>query len=66
MKKQMMLMIFAVMTAMVISIFADTNQPTIYIAGDYAAQKYYSAEYPKIGWGPMFRICSRVKWKSDC
>lgn len=36
-----------------VTVFAQGDKPTIYIAGDSLAQKYYPAQYPQTGWGQV-------------
>ena len=38
---------------MAVTVFAQGDKPTIYIAGDSLAQKYYPAQYPQTGWGQV-------------
>lgn len=47
----------AAMLAAAAPAFADADKPTIYIAGDSVAQKYYPAQYPQTGWGQVLADC---------
>ena len=53
-KRIMVLCITVSMLFVAVPVLADTDKPTIYIAGDSVAQKYYAAQYPQTGWGQVF------------